>query len=152
MAQRSIIVKGDGIRNEALASGAITPGMLVERTSAATDTVKVHATSGAVALPAFAVENDLMGAEIGTAYASAALVQFNIFNSGDEVYALIANGEDITKGDKLVSNGDGYLKKNVLDSSATLDEEIVLCYARETVDMSGSSAVDPSGRCIVEIL
>ena len=41
MAAKTILLKGVGVAIEAIASGTIKPGMLLERTSAASDTVKL---------------------------------------------------------------------------------------------------------------
>jgi len=148
----TITIKGTPVKGEALASGVVKPGYLLERTSAATDTVKAHATKGGKALMMFALEDDLQGDGIDDNYASGDLVQFGIFRSGDEVLAWIANGQAIAKADDLSSNGDGTLSEAVPDSSGIITETHVIARAREACDMSGSSAVDPSGRCIVEIL
>lgn len=133
---------------EALASGSITPGYLLERTSAAADTVKAHALAGGVAQRIFAIEDELQGNDIADVYLTTTLVQARQFLPGDIVNALINNGENISKGDKLVSAGNGRLQKADTDS-ATMEEDTV-AYALEDNDMSGSSAVD-SPRCLVEI-
>ena len=133
---------------EALASGEITPGHLLERTSATADTVKVHALAGGVAQRIFAIEDALQGNGIDDVYADGALVQARQYMPGDLVYALISNGENISKADKLVSAGDGTLQKADSDS-ATMEEDTV-AYALEANDMSGSSGAD-SPRCLVEI-
>ena len=143
---KTIILKGHGIRKERMAVAAITPGHLVEITSA--DKVQVHATAGGLAQKGFAVEDDLQGNPISTAYVAGYAVQYNIMKPGEEVNALIANGEDIAIGDKLVSAGDGTLKE--LTSEST--DESVVAIAVEACDMSGSSAADPSGRCAVEVI
>jgi len=143
---KTIVLKGLGMRKERMAAGAITPGHLVEITSA--DKVQVHSTGGGLAQRAFAVENDLVGGTIATAYALGSMVQYNVFVAGEEVNALIADGEDIAIGDKLVSAGDGTLKE--LSSEST--DQSAIAIAVEACDMSGSSGADPSGRCAVEIL
>ena len=145
----TIIIKGTGVRCERVANAAITPGHLVELMS--TDKVRVHATAGGVAQSAFAVEDELQGRDIDTAYAADAKVQFNVFRKGDVVNALISNGEDIDIGDKLVSAGDGTLKEATADSSAVETEEYVVAIAVEACDMSDSSAADDP-RCNVEII
>jgi len=153
VAYKTIFVQGSGVPKEAVASGAITPGHLLERTSAATDTVKVHATSGGDVVPKlFAVEDDLQGKEISQAYATGNTVLMRVGTPGDEVLALLANGEDVTKGDKLESNGDGTLKKYVADSGAVTEyNEQIVGVALESVDMSSSSGADPSGRILTEL-
>lgn len=143
---KTIVLKGCGIRKERMAAAAITPGHLVELTSA--NKVQAHGTAGGAAQTAFAVEDDLQGKTISDAYATGDQVQYNVMVSGEEVNAVISDGENISIGDKLVSAGDGTLKAV---TSETADESAV-AIALEDVDMSGSSAADPSARCAVEIL
>ena len=140
-----------GPKVEGLASSTPTPGHLLELTTATADTYKVHATAGGHAMPIFAVEDDLQGAEISTAYTAAARLFARCFRQGDLVFALIANGANVAKGDKLVSNGDGTLKVATPDSSGVLVEEYIVAYAQAGCDMSGSSGEDPSGRCIIRV-
>lgn len=150
MAYKTITIQGDGVRQEAVANAAITPGHLIELMS--TSKVRVHASAGQPCLPMFAVENDLEGKEIGDAYAAADMVQYCHFGSGDVVYALIANGQDIAVGDKLESAGTGALRKYAASSAGAVEYPLsIVGVALDAVDMSGSSAVDPSGRCRVRI-
>lgn len=141
------------VREEAVAAGTVTPGMLVERTSA--DKFQAHSSAGGMHNATFAVEDDIQGDGIDTNYATSGdntRVQANIFRRGDLVYALLADGENAAIGDKLVSNGNGYLKEATPDSSGVAVEEHLVAFAREALDMSGSSAVDPSSqRILVEI-
>lgn len=156
---KTIILKGLGIRKEAAASGAVTPGHLVEKIS--TGAVKAHATAGGNAQRAFAVENDLIGATIDTDYASASRVQYNVMARGEEVNALLANGQTVVIGDPLESAGDGTLQKHVPDTESIFADssadpsaiytEPIVGYALEAVDMSDSSAADPSARIAVEM-
>jgi hypothetical protein len=147
MAAKTIILKGEGVRREALCSAIVKPGYLVEIES--TGKVKPHATAAGVAAAMFAVEDDLQGNGIDTDYASGKLVQYNVMRPGDEVWALIKDGEAIAIGDKLVSGGDGTLKE--LGTEA--QQDAFLAIALEAKDMSDSSAADPaSARCKVMIV
>jgi len=154
MSYNTIAVISEGaVQKEALASGNVTPGHLLEQTSDAVDTVKVHAGAGGHAQSMFAVEDDMQGNVITTVYATGKRVFYKVFRPGDEVNALIANGQNVAKGDKLVSNGNGELKKELGDSSEITDEHVV-GYAREANDRSSSSsAIDAaeSDRILVEI-
>ena len=151
MAYKTISIETDARDKEGIASGAITPGHLLERTSTA-DTVKVNATAGdSMVQRHFAIEDEHQGKEIGDAYSNADRVFFRTFQPGDRVYALIKNGENIAISDKLVSGGDGTLQKAAADSSGTIVDEDVVAVALEACDMSGSSGEDPSPRCAVEI-
>lgn len=137
--RRSVRVKGDGVPCEALASGSITPGHLVELTSATQDTVKVHATAAGEAQRAFAVEDDLQGNDIDDVYSSGANVLYAIFNRGDEVYAILATGQTVTKGDKLESAGNGQLRK--------LTNGVAVAIAKESVTTTAAVA-----RIVAEVL
>lgn len=135
----TIVLKGTGVRKERLAGGTITPGHLVAVNTS--DAAVVHPTAGGNARKAFAVENDLIGNGIGDNYSSGDTVQFEVFKSGDEVYALVpAGAQAIVIGDALESNGDGTLQKEG-SATATGDNDIVVGYALEAVDNSGGGAV-----------
>jgi len=129
---------------------AITPGMLLELTS--DGLVQAHSTEGGPVLPMFALEDELQGKGITDNYAVSAKIQVWTAVRGEEVYALLADGEDVAVGDFLVSDGTGKLKAATADSSAVVVEEFPIAIALEAVDMSGSSGADPSGRIKVVIL
>lgn len=136
-----IMLKGEFRREQALASGAITPGHLLEQTSASTDTVKVHATEGDYAERMFAVEDALQGNIVSDVYADGALVEFNVVAAGAVVNAMIKAGEDIDKGDKLISAGDGTLiAEGSITSGSTVYQ--IVAYAVEAVDLSASGAAN----------
>ena len=142
--------------NEYVANAAITPGHLIELMS--TGKVRVHATAGGDVLPMFALEDELQGKGITDAYAALDPVQCWVAVRGEEVYALLANGEIAVIGSFLVSNGDGTLKVYTADTVSS-DEPAYTDYANpivgqalDAVDMSGSSGVDPSGRIKVRVL
>jgi len=142
-----MIVNKNMVRGEATGSGSITPGHLLYRTSA--DLVAVHAAASGRHQSMFAIEDELQGKDISDVYATATKVQYVVCNRGDQIHALIANGANIVKGDYLTSAGDGTLKEMKGDS--TILEEFPVAVARETCDMTGSSAEDDP-RCIVEIV
>lgn len=131
------------IMDERLASAAITPGMLIELIS--TNKVRAHATSdGAAAPKQFACEDELQGNTIDTAYSADNPVQVWTPQPGDEVYAILVDGENVAIGDKLVSNGDGNLKKREGASSGEIPHSIIGT-ALEAVDLSDSSGGESSG-------
>ena len=157
MAKNTIRVQTDMPFENAIASGAITPGMLLEMTTTTAVngkwTYKAHSvTDTNFPSRAFAVEDGEVGNEITDAYTTAEQIKLTHFSPGDIVYALIANGENIAVGDKLVSNGDGYLKEATADSSGTVEEEWLVGIALEACDMSSSSGADPAGYCMVRVL
>ena len=118
-----------------------------------TNKVRVHATEGGAVVPMFALEDELQGKKISEAYAADAPVQIWIPNRGEQVYALIANGETIAIGDKLESAGDGTLQKMVSDSSGELGFGLnLVAIAVEACTVASSGLYDDDDpRCIVMI-
>lgn len=151
MAKNTIKIKNYSNTNEELvAAAAITPGNLVE--VASTGKVQKHSTAGGNALPKFAVEDELQGKGIDEDYAAADQVQVWTPGRGDMVYALLADGQDVSIGDFLESDGAGKLQAHSPASEGVEYPLGPIAVAREAVDMSGSSGADPSGRIIVEIV
>jgi hypothetical protein len=124
---------------ERIAYAAITPGMLCELYSTS-GYCRKHATSGGNAVPIFALEDELQGKGITDAYAAGDKVQLWVAQRGEEVNALLADGENVAIGDFLVSNGDGYLKKYAFDSAEK--EDLIVAQALEAIDRSSSSGGD----------
>ena len=148
MARYSIIVKGDGMQDEAVANAAITPGQLVEELSTAK--VQKQATAAAVVAKAFAIEDYLQGNDIDDNYASAARVLYRVFKSGDEVYAILADGENAAIGSRLESNGSGELRVQDLTSAGAIaNPEALIGFAREAVDASDSATTAVTDRRII---
>lgn len=133
---------------------AITPGHLLELTSAGL--VQKHSTASGNVLPAiFAVEDELQGNGIDTAFAVSAKLQCWIPTRGDQVYAWLADGEDVAIGDPLESAGDGTLQKHVPDIDSAADVETIygnsiVAVALEAVDLTNSAVA--AGRIIVRII
>ena len=150
---QNIILKGDPIRKEELAASVITPGDVVEFTSA--DTLQRHGTAGANAAPRFAVEEDFVGDEITDNYAAGDRVQYVVARQGDELYALLASGQNVAKGAFLESAGDGLLQAYTNQSGANIFPNAIVCSALEDKDNSGGDADGPHGtatRIIVEVV
>ena len=102
-------IRGDGIRKEAPADSAITPGMLVELLS----TGRVQPQSNdAVKVPmAFALENHLIGGDLDKAYAEDDTVQYEVLPPGAEVNALVkASASAIAVGVFVEALDDGTVK------------------------------------------
>jgi len=133
---------------------AITPGHLLELTSAGL--VQKHATAGGNVLPAiFAVEDELQGRGIDTAFAASAKLQCWIPTRGDQVYAWLADGENVAIGDPLESAGGGNLQKHVPDIDSAADVETifgnaVIAVALEAVNTVGGASA--AARIIVRII
>jgi len=96
-------------QEEYVAAAAITPGMLLEITSAGK--VQAHSLAGRTQGGLFAVEDDLQGKTISEAYAAADQVQVWVAMRGDIVYARLNDGENVIIGDSLESAGNGNLRK-----------------------------------------
>lgn len=142
MAYKTITLLGDGVRKEALANGAIYPGYLVYKSSAAD--FSAHGTAGGSAQTMFAVENDLEGKNIDTVYANNTRMLACVFRRGDEVLALLAEGQNASIGSFLESSGDGYLRVAEDPDSATGGQynRNIVGIALEALDLSQSSGVE----------
>ena len=141
---KTILLKGDPLRKEREAGGAITPGDLIKVGS--DGKVVVHATAGGNAQRAFAIENDLAGEEIGDAYASGERVQYLVCRRGDEVMARLKASENVVVGDFLESAGDGTLQKHVVESSGAIYVEQIVGMVLE------ASNVGTVARVAIEIV
>lgn len=152
MAKKTIkLKKYVDIINEYDAAEDITPGMLINLNS--DGEVKINDSEGTPCPKMFALEDELQGRTIDTDYEDGDPVQCWSCVPGEEVYAWLANGEDVAIGALLISDGAGALKEyTAAASAAVVAEEVVIAQALEAVDMSGSSGVDPTGRIKVRIL
>jgi len=156
MAYNTIKIKkySDVVEEYTATAVAVTPGYLLELTS--TGAVKAHATAGGNAFPIFALEDELQGNGIATNYAASAKLQCWVPGRGDEVYALLKDGETVVIGDYLESAGNGQLQKYVADT-ADSDDAItvyglqIVAVATEAVDLS-ASANTAAGRIVVKIV
>lgn len=138
MAYNTIKVKKySDVIEEMTAVGTITPGMLVEIDS--NGEVQAHSGEGEAVLPMFALEDELQGKSITDNYSADDKVQVWIPYRGDNVYALLAQGEDVAIGTLLVSNGDGTLKA-YSSASDTEYPQIIVGVALEAVDASEADA------------
>jgi len=156
MSIKTIMVKNHGmIRMEEQVAGAYYPGMLLEEDS--NGYYQPHSTSGGNVEPLVGIEDELSGGNVSTVYVVGRRGAAVYCRPGDEVQLRLANGQSASRNDLLESNGDGYVKVHTptVDSSQNLHTEYLNAIkfkALEAVDMSDSSAADPSGliraRCI----
>lgn len=139
MAPKTIkLKKYSDVIEELVANAAITPGHLVEEMT--TGKVRKHATADGNAIPMFALENELEGKGIDDAYAADDRVQCWIAGRGDQVYAWLADGQNVSIGNFLVSNGDGTLKKLVVTSAGVVEQPLqVVAVAVEAVNTTTSA-------------
>jgi len=145
MAYRTITITSNQPPKEGVASGTIYPGMVLERTSTANQ-VKAHAGQQTkVRGNLVAIEDELQGNGIATAYSTTNRILFRSFLPGDEVYLKIKAGQNISIGDKLVSGGNGYLEKERNDSSAVDDVETF------AIALEACNATSATAMCRAEI-
>lgn len=132
---RTIRVKSYlNVREERPAAAAFFPGHLLAVTS--TGAVQKHAVAGGKLVARFAFEDELQGNGIDTAYASASKAQVIIPTPGDQVLAILQDGQNIVVGDGLESAGDGTLRK--------LNTGHLIGNAEEAIDLSDSSGAESS--------
>ena len=128
--------------HEALVAGHladITPGDLLEWTSAAIETVQLSTIAAGPLFPhAFALQNTALGGDIDTDYAPNETCRYVIPRAGDEIYAWLENAESTTRFVTfLVSNGsNGTLKA----AGAETGRELI-AQALETVTASGKTRI-----------
>jgi len=149
------LTKYSDIEVEYDAVAAITPGMLLELTSAGE--VQAHSSAGQNAFPYVALEDELQGNGIDDDYAADDKVKVWIPGRGDIAYMILADGENVGIGDFLESNGAGYLQKHSEDvesweSGSIQIARTITTYTRQIVaqaleakDLSGSSGEESSG-------
>lgn len=113
----TIFLSGEMDRQyEGIAASAITPGMLIaitgpDNTPLVPGRAKViapHNVAGGAGTM-FAREMDLTGSSIDDAYEEDDTVLYLSCQKGDRVFGFLAAGENVSAGDYLQSNGDGYL-------------------------------------------
>lgn len=127
---KAVVLKGDFVRKEAVASEAITPGHLIEF-GGSNDVQKQSSAAEADAAKTWALENDLVGDDLDDDYASGDTVQYAVFDPGSELQALLAHGENVSEGDALEADGNGALQAH---SSGR-----VLAFAREDLNNTSGS-------------
>ena len=90
----TIVLRGQPERKEAEAKTAISPGSFVELSSdGKVSSGGTTFTVGANVRRAVAVENDIAGKDLNSAYAIGDVVQYAVFTSGQEVNAVVAANE-----------------------------------------------------------
>lgn len=150
MNPKTIQLKGGGQRKERPANAAITPGMLLEVINdSSTAKVDVHGVVGGNAVPMFALEYDVIGRGIDTAYAADEDCMHLYPDRGSEIYGLLEFGETedaVVVGDPLESAGDGTLRKHTAQAvdeggaaTFTAYSSPIVAYALETIDNSAGT-------------
>jgi len=130
-----VILKRDCQEGEGIAGGAITPGHLIMRNSS--NALVVHNKARGNCQKMFALENELYGGDIDTAYASGDRVPYFIPKRGDVVLCRIKASENIVIGDVLESAGDGTLQELTQTSTSDLEyPNSIVGYALEATNVS----------------
>lgn len=130
--ENQVHLVGEFRREELVAAAAISPGNLLEITSAGK--FQKHSSSGGACLRIFAEIDALQGNTLSNDYSADDIVSANVELPGNEVQAFLKSGENVSIGDELESAGDGTLQ--------ALGTGKVVAVAREAEDLSGSGAVD----------
>lgn len=118
----------------------ITPGDLLEWTSAAVETVQLST----ISVPLFPIAFALQGANGGSGgidddYAPGETCRLVIPRAGDEIYAWLENGESVTRfvGFLITNAGNGTLK----EAAGTETGRDLIAQALETVTASGKTRI-----------
>ncbi len=142
--------KGGFWHEEAYAGAAgIYPGMLVMLNTAGK--MVVHDTEGGWAEAAFAEEDALQGKTVATVYTINTILSYMLPVKGGVVNALIADGQDIAIGEKLISDGAGRLI-SYDDSASGITTPIPIAVAEEARDLTGSNTPATGTLSAVRIL
>jgi hypothetical protein len=121
--KNTIVLKGKGIKSEFLCKEEVYPGMLVELT-AENGVIKLQKNTNANNLKetCFVTEYEAFGKTILDKAAAGDTAHVYFANAGDVIYARVDS--NVAVGDKLVSKGDGILKKfdtaNAVGNSAAI--------------------------------
>lgn len=127
-----------GLYREFIAGGTIRPGDLVKiYDDSGTIKVKAFDAAGTIGERVFAVEDRLQGNTISDNYSSGDRAQVYFPAPGEEIYAWLFAGENVTVGtDELEPAGDGSLQ------AVTGETEPAVGVPAENNDNSASGAVD----------
>jgi len=142
-----IVLGGDPRQKEDTAGATVTPGELLE--FAADGDLQPHSTAPATDADGSAqtmfADRGFGNSDIDTDYSAGEEVRYVIGRRGDEIYAFLADGEDVSKGDALESNGAGALQAHTgsADSDSTSTQTYydgaIVAYAAEDLNNSSGS-------------
>jgi len=124
----------NSVQKERIMAEDAVPGHLVELNS--DGKAQKHSGQGATAQLAFLFEDELQGKGIDEVVLSGNPGQIVYPGRGDEVQAVLTDGESVNPGSFLESNGDGTLKQGTSNPIAV---------AQEAMDLSASSGEEESG-------
>lgn len=121
--KNTIVLRGNGFKSEFLCKDNMYPGMLAELVlDNGLIKIQPHSSDGNLKETMFCTEYEAFGRTLLDKSAAGETAQVYFAQAGDIIYARVAN--NVAVGDKLVSNGDGTLKKasesNIVDVGLTL--------------------------------
>lgn len=125
---------------DGVADGAVSPGELVSRTGQDGDipTYGPHAAAGEFAEPYFAKEYSHTGMSIDDDYQDGDHMELRKGLTGDRYLAYLADGENVSTDDYLVSAGDGSLQAAAADGS---DESGIVAKPAEDLENASGSPI-----------
>jgi hypothetical protein len=145
---RTILVKGNGNFLEGtLTAVAVPPGTLMERTAGASTfrAQSVAEAAGTYPEKLIALENSLVGDEVGTSWTASSRCQMYKAQSGDVVYLRLEDSEVASLGSALTANGTNGTMK-VRDTSTNPP----FAYALEAKDaLSDAASSDLLVKCVI---
>jgi hypothetical protein len=149
LTKRTIKIKSYlNIHLELTAAAAITPGMLIMRTSA--NKVQAHNVSAGPAQKMFALEDAYQGRTISQAYDATTNKHVICWlpTPGDRVNAILddASGTTVAIGDFVESAGDGRVKKSTVSSAGVLEN------AASIIGVAVEAQTTAGGRVLIEII
>jgi hypothetical protein len=145
---RTILVKGNGNFLEGtLTAVAVPPGTLMERVGGASTfrAQSVAEAAGTYPEKLIAVENSLIGAEVGTSWEASSQCQMYKAQSGDVIHLRLEDSEVVALGDAVTANGtNGTMKKRDTGTNPPF------AYALEAKDaLSDAAASDLLVKCVI---
>lgn len=128
-------------RLEGIAAAAIGPGELIDKDDSGELILNADSGGTVPVKRMVAVESPWADTSSGNAaidedYASGDNVQYVIPQPGSRLYMYLANGENVSEGDPLTSDGAGALEAITATGTSEVDRAIV-GYADEDVNASG---------------
>lgn len=142
----------DSDTKDGVANAVVTPGELLELAGTNSDgdrQLQPHSSApdlngNGSAQPNFATEYSHTGGSIDDDYASGDHLEYRPCMAGDEVYAFIDAGQNVSEGAPLESAGNGALQEHsglnpAGDGTDTMADDLIVGYAVEAVDNSGGS-------------
>lgn len=133
----------ESVYEEGKAGAAITPGMLIALNSSAV--YVPHGVANGGAEVNIAIEDALQGKTIDDVYAINDLVRFVIPVRGDVVLGILAPGQNVQDGTKLVSNGAGLLIAQTGEDA----DSVLIALEDRNANETGAVISDQRIRCRV---